>query len=105
MFVRRFGFDFLDRFGRRVRPLVFPGRVVVNNGVVPPIPLPTTHPIPFPGEARMSTVVAEAGAFFKFPFELQFDCGTAARGTLFVSVETADERGTMEVSHIRAQVQ
>jgi hypothetical protein len=77
----------------------------IETGVVPPIPLPTTHPIPFPGEARMSSVVAQAGGFLRFPFRLEFDCGENARGTLLISVETADEHGATHVSQIRAQIQ
>jgi hypothetical protein len=105
LFVRGFGFEFLDQFDRRVLPLVFPGTIEVNNAVLPSIPLPTTHPIPFPGQVPMSSAFLDAGRFFRFPFRLQFNCGVPARGTLFVSVETADRRGMVDVSRIRAQIQ
>lgn len=104
LFIRRFGFDFFDRFGRRALPLPFLESFQTDPGVVLPIPLPTTHPIPFPGEAKMSSVVAQSGGFVRFPFRLQFDCGVNPRGTLSISVETADERGTIDVSQIRAQI-
>jgi hypothetical protein len=105
LFIRSFGFDFLDDFGRRVAPLVFLGPIESNNSVLLPIPLPTTHPIPFPGQVPMSSVAVEAGRFLKVPFRLQFDCGVRARGTLFVSVETEDRRGRIDVSRTRAQIQ
>jgi hypothetical protein len=100
LFIRRFGFELFGPFGRRVRPLVFPE----STDVLLPGLLPTTHPIPFPGEARMSSVVAQAGTFVRVPFRLLFDCGTPARGTLAISVETADERGNVSVSRIQAEI-
>jgi hypothetical protein len=102
--VRTFGFEFVDLHRRRVRPLVFPGAFELNNTVLLPIPLPTSHPIPFPGEAKMSDTRVPAGAFLNAPFRLQFDCGVPARGTLFVSVETADHRGTVDVSQRSVQI-
>jgi hypothetical protein len=105
MFVRRFGFDFVDVFGRRTVPLVFPGTIEVNNSVLVPIPLPTTHPIPFPGQVTMSSVAVEAGRFIKAPFSLRFGCGVRARGTLFVSIETEDRRGRIDVSQTHVQIQ
>jgi hypothetical protein len=104
LFVRRFGFEFLDRFGRRALPLAFPGTIELNNSVLLPVSLPTTHPIPFPGQVPLSSIGVQAGGFFRLPFRLRFDCGVPARGTLFVSVETADRRGTVDVSRITAQI-
>lgn len=105
LFVRSFGFDFVDDFGRRTVPLVVPGTIELNNSVLLPIPLPTTHPIPFPGQVPMSSVSVPAGRFLKAPFSLQFGCGVRARGTLFVSVETEDRRGRIDVSQTRVQIQ
>ena len=96
--VRAIGFDFVAPFGRRVRPLGFPGAFELNGSVLLPIPLPTSHPIPFPGEVKMTGTTVPAGAHFKAPFRLRFDCGVPAHGTLFVSVETADRHGTVDVS-------
>ena len=104
LFVRRFGFEFLDGFGRRAVPLAFPGTIESSNSVLLPVSLPTTHPIPFPGQVPLSSVAVQAGGFFRLPFRLRFDCGVPARGTLFVSVETADRRGTVDVSRITAQI-
>ena len=104
LIVRTIGFEFVDLHGQSVRPLVFPGAFELTNGVLLPIPLPTSHPIPFPGEAKMSATRVPAGAFFNAPFRLQFDCGVPARGTLFVSVETADDRGTVDVSKSSVQI-
>lgn len=112
-FVRGVGFEFFDRFGRRVLPLAVPVHAVdARNSILPPIPLPTTSPIPFPtspaipfpGQVPMSDVLVPAGAFLKFPFRVHFDCGTLSRGTLFVSVTTADRRGTSDVSRVSAHV-
>ena len=105
LFIRSFGFEFLDDFGRRTVPVAFPGTIEVNHAVLLPIPLPATHPIPFPGQVPMSSVIVDAGRFLKAPFSLQFGCGVRARGTLFVSVETEDRRGRIEVSQTRAQIQ
>jgi hypothetical protein len=102
--VRAIGFEFAAAHGGRVRPLVFPGAFELNNSVLLPIPLPTSHPIPFPGEVKMSDTLVPAGAFFKAPFRLQFDCGVPARGTLFVAVETANRGGTVDVSHSSVQI-
>jgi hypothetical protein len=102
--VRAIGFEFVASDRRRVRPLVFPGAFELNNSILLPIPVPTTHPIPFPGEVKMSDPRVPAGAFFKAPFRLHFDCGVPARGTLFVSVETADYRDTANVSRSSVQI-
>jgi hypothetical protein len=104
LFIRGFGFEFLDLFGRRALPLAFPGTIEVNNSVLLPVSLPTTHPIPFPGQVPMSSVAMQAGGFFKVPFRLRFACGVPARGTLFVSVETADRHGSVNVSRISAPI-
>ena len=105
LFVRSFSFEFVDDYGRRTVPLAFPGTIEMNNSVLLPIPVPTTHPIPFPGQVPMSSVAVEAGRYLKAPFSLQFGCGVRARGTLFVSVETEDRGGRIDVSQTRAQVQ
>jgi hypothetical protein len=104
LFIQTIGFEFVPAFGRRVFPVVVPGTFELNNSVLPPIPLPTSHPIPFPGQVPMSNIVVPAGAFLKAPFRLQFACGVPARGTLFVAVETADRRGTAGVSRTSAQI-
>lgn len=104
LFIRTIGFEFLPGYGQRVFPVVVPGTFVLNNSVLPPIPLPTSHPIPFPGQVPMSNIVVPAGAFLKAPFHLQFECGVPAVGTLFVAVETADRRGTVAVSRTSAQI-
>jgi hypothetical protein len=96
--LRLIGFEFVPRHGRRVRPWVFPDAFQLNNSVLLLLPVQTTHPISFPGEVKMSDTLVPAGASFTAPFRLQFDCGVPARGTLFVSVETASQRGTVDVA-------
>jgi len=88
LFIRNVGFEFIDPVNRRVLPIPFP---------VTAIPVPTTHPVPFPGEATMSSALVPAGETLTAPFRLQFDCGVPAQGTLFVSVDTADTDGTVVV--------
>jgi len=88
LFIRNVGFEFIDPVNRRVLPIPFP---------VTAIPVPTTHPVPFPGEATMSSALEPAGETLTAPFRLQFDCGVPAQGTLFVSVDTADTDGTVVV--------
>jgi hypothetical protein len=104
LFIRHFGFEFFDQFGGRVLPFVFPGTIQGNSAVLQPVPLPTSSPIPFP-QVVMSRVAAEAGRILNVPFRLQFNCGVPARGTLLVSIETEDRRGTIDVSRIRAHIQ
>lgn len=93
LFVRGVGFEFMDP--SRVLPIPFP---------VTSVPVPTTHPIPFPGEATMSNALVPAGGTLTAPFRLQFDCGVPARGTLFVSVDTADADGTVVVLRTSTQI-
>jgi len=88
LFVRNVGFEFIDPAHRRVLPIPFP---------VTSLPLPTTSPVPFPGEATMSSDLVRAGETVTAPFRLQFECGVPASGTLFVSVDTADQDGTVVV--------
>lgn len=109
VFIRDISFEFFDRSGRRVRPFVF---VDLPNAILPPIPLPSSppvslpssHPIPIPGQVPASDFLVPAGVFVKFPFGLRFDCGVLPRGTLFVSVATADRRGFVDRSRITAQI-
>ena len=95
LFVRRVGFEFVDPSNRRVLPIPFP---------VTTAPVPTTHPIPFPGEASMSNALVPAGGTLTAPFRLQFECGVPARGTLLASVDTADADGSVLVVRTSAQI-
>jgi hypothetical protein len=105
VFVRSFGFEFVDPIGRHASPFILPGAVIdPTSSVLPPIPLPTSSPIPFPGQVTLSSVQVPPSAVRSFPFRLQFDCGVSAPGTLFVSVETTNARGAVDVARIRAQV-
>ena len=102
LFIRRVGFEFVDPSNRRVLPIPFPVTTEVKGSVL--LPLPTTHPIPFPGEASMSNALVPAGGTLTSPFRLQFDCGVPARGTLFVSVDAAEADGTVVVARTSAQI-
>jgi hypothetical protein len=113
VFIRGVGFEFVDRLGRRVRPRAFPVNTIgAQNSILPAIPLPTSPPIPLPtspaipipGGPSMSDAFVPAHAFLKLPFGLHFDCGVPTGGTLFVSVTTADRRGSLDVSRITAHI-
>ena len=104
LFIRRVGFEFVDPFDRRVLPIPFPVTTDVKGSVLSPVPLPTTLPIPFPGEASMSNALVPAGGALTTPFRLQFDCGVPARGTLFVAVDTTNAVGTVVVMRTRAKI-
>jgi len=103
LFIRGITFELVDPSNQRVLPIPFPVTNEVNNSVTS-VSVPTTHPIPFPGEATMSNVMVPAGGFLTAPFRLQFDCGVLARGTLFASVDTLDAGGTALVVRTSAQI-
>ena len=103
LFIRGITFELVDPSNQRVLPIPFPVTNEVNSSVSS-VSVPTTHPIPFPGEATMSNAIVPAGGFFTAPFRLQFDCGVTARGTLFVAVEAADADGTVQVSRVSVQI-
>ena len=104
LFIRSVGFEFVDPSNHRVLPIPFPVTTEVKSSVLLPVPVPTTHPIPFPGEASMSNALVPAGGALTAPFRLQFDCGVPARGTLFASVDTAGADGTVLVVRTSAQI-
>ena len=104
LFIRRVGFEFVDPSNHRVLPIPFPVTTEVKSSVLLPVPVPTTHPIPFPGEASMSNALVPAGGTLIAPFRLQFDCGVPPHGTLFASVDTADADGSVLVVRTSAQI-
>ena len=104
LLIHDISFAFVDPSNRRVLPIPFPVTTGVQDSALLPVPIPTTLPIPFPGEATMSNVLVPAGGTLTTPFRLQFDCGVPARGTLLVSVETADADGTVVVVRTSALI-
>jgi hypothetical protein len=103
VFIRGITFELVDASNQRVLPIPFPVTNEVNNSVTS-VSVPTTHPIPFPGEASMANVLVPAGGSLTAPFRLEFDCGVTARGTLFVSVQAADGDGTVQVSRVSVPI-
>jgi hypothetical protein len=103
VFIRSFTFELVDPSNQRVLPIPFPVTTVVNSSVTS-VSVPTTHPVPFPGEASMSNVPVPAGGSFTAPFRLEFDCGVTARGTLFVGVQAADADGMVQVSRVSVRI-
>jgi len=103
LFIRDITFSLVDPSNQRVLPIPFPVTDEVNNSVSS-VSVATTHPIPFPGEASMSSVLVPAGESLTAPFRLQFDCGVTVRGTLFVAVRAADADGTAQVSRVSVRI-
>ena len=98
MFVKGIDFRFTDRFGVTALPQVrsIPGPVpmttpsvsIPTSNPIPPLgvaPLPTSSPIPFPGDGNPTAA--------DFPFFLTFGCGVFSQGTLIVNVDTGDHTG------------
>jgi len=102
LLVSGFGFEFLDRSGRRSVPTRIPASNTGTSFV--PVPLPSSSPIPTPGpSSSFNGFVMTAGSSSTVPFLLQFDCGVAAPGTLIVSVNTAS-RGTPDVQQVSVRI-
>jgi hypothetical protein len=99
-FLRRIGFEFRDRSGRRALPIAL--LTFITGGTVGrsiPVPIPTSPAIPIPGVlpfngAPMSAPLSTLG------LTLNFDCGVRADGTLFLEVETADLDGVADVLRV-----
>ena len=107
-------FQFVDRFGGRTFPSVIP----LDTTAFPPSSLPGSPPIPTPTPSTLpssgpvpipsspfSPLLIPAGTFREFPFLLQFGCGVPAEGTVVVSLEFTDRRGTAESSELRVRIQ
>jgi hypothetical protein len=115
LIVRGMRFDFIDRSGDAQIPLVIPiplnssGPVTIPSSMpVPipgssPIPIPSSPPLPIPGFSPLDGVLVTGGSL-RAPFFVQFGCDVPAAGTLFISVDTADRRGTANTSRVRVCV-
>jgi len=96
-------FVFRDRFGIRAFPTV----VLIPSMTFPtgtPVPLPTSSPVPIPGHVPIGGTLVSSSLLNGQVFLLSFDCGVRAFGTLFVEVETTDQRGTIDVSQTSVAV-
>ena len=98
VFLNGINFRFTDRFGVTAFPQVraIPGPVpmttpsvsIPTSNPIPPLgvaPLPTSSPIPFPGNGNPTAS--------DFPFFLTFGCGVFSQGTLLVNVDAGDGTG------------
>jgi hypothetical protein len=104
LFLRRLGFDFRDRSGRRVLPTVFPTFITgVTAGSSTPVPMPTSLPVPIPGTLPFHGAVVSP-PFSRIGLVLTFECGVPANGTLFITVETADDNGATDVSQASVRI-
>lgn len=109
-------FEFSDRFGVRsvptsiatasslpsTSPVQLPASVPIPLPASAPIPLPAGSPIPIPGTLPFNGFVLDAPR--NLPVLLEFACGVNAAGTLFVSVESTDDRGMTGVSKIGVRI-
>lgn len=114
----RLRFEFTDRAGRRTVPLAIATATATSasasNSVLPPIPIPTQSSIPIPGSSPVTIPSSSpipvdglqipAGSRRTVPILLQFGCGVAAPGTLIVSVDMTDMRGTSFTPQVRVRV-
>jgi hypothetical protein len=118
--VRQLRFDFTDRFGGMAVPLVtpipaapsrsiptsmpvpIPGSTAIPSS--PVIPIPGSSPIPIPGSSPIENVRIPSGFPTTLPLFLEFGCGVPAAGTLVISVDTTDARGTSGTSRVRVRV-
>jgi len=92
-------FEFLDRFGGHSVPTAILRTSSTTQGFLVPLPLPTSSPIPIPGN-----VMVPAGSSHTFPFLLQFGCGIPASGTLLVNVNTADLHGVTGMAQTKVAI-
>jgi hypothetical protein len=110
VFIRGIGFDFLDRLGTTSTSRLIPTSAAPFRGTsipsssVPlpssvPVPIPSSSPLPIPGSMSLS-----AGVSRTLPFFLKFGCGVPPVGTLVVSIDTVDGRGTVGTSRVSVNV-
>jgi hypothetical protein len=114
----RLRFEFTDRAGHRTVPLALATASATSESasksVLPPIPIPTQSSIPIPGSSPVTIPSSSpipvdgmqipAGSSRTVSIFLQFGCGVAAPGTLIVSVDTTDMRGTSFTPQVRVRV-
>jgi hypothetical protein len=104
------GFDFRDRLGTTLTSRVVPASAAPFGGTsLPPSPvplpssvpvqIPSSSPIPIPGSMSLP-----AGNSRNLPFLLEFGCGVSPVGTLVVSMDTVDGRGTVGTSRASVNV-
>jgi hypothetical protein len=106
-------FNFIDRFGGRTVPSVVP----LDTAQAPAPSTPGSSPIPFPTPSTLpsaSPVPIPSGGFDpllipggtsrEVPFLLSFGCGVPSDGTVVITLEMFDRRGTAETSEVRVRV-
>jgi len=103
-FLRSMRFEFRDRFGVQVFPTAVPIPGAAAMPSLTPVPIPTASPIPIPGHVPFGGTLVLSGSSRTQSFLLHFGCGSAAVGTLFVDVETADRFESTSVSQARVRV-
>ena len=110
-------FEFIDRFGGRSVPSVTPQSSAASVPSAPAVPLPGSSPIPFPTPttlpssspvpipaASFDPLLIPGGTTREVPFLLSFGCGVPADGTVVITLEMLDRRGTAETTEVRVRV-
>ena len=110
-------FEFVDRFGGRTAPTVIPQGISSSTPTSSPMPLPGSAPIPFPTPSTLpdssavpipssgfNPLLIPGGTSRDVPFLLSFGCGVPADGTVVITLEMLDRRGTPETTEVRVRV-
>jgi hypothetical protein len=87
---------FSDRFGVISVPAVLGAsgsRLGSMTGSLPPVPLATSTPIPFPTTGPNSGLVGSTSISERLPVILEFGCQVRPQGTIVVTAGTLDHRG------------
>ena len=112
LILRGITFSFTDRFGDRSFPQVIP---IATPSATPttfpsstPIsipgaaPLPSVSPIPIPGALPIEGLLVSGSR--SLPFFLTFGCGLVPEGTITISADTANRKGSRGTSQLMVPV-
>jgi hypothetical protein len=88
LFIRRAGFEFVDRHGIRTIPTLLPTT-------------PSSSAVPIPTTLNMVPVPAGTS---RLPFALRFACGVRPAGLLLISLETLDAGGSAGTSSVTVTI-
>ena len=85
---------FSDRFGViSVPAVVGASRLGSINGSLPPNPMPTSTPIPFPTTGPNTGLIPSINTSERLPVILEFGCHVQPLGTILVTAGALDHRG------------
>jgi hypothetical protein len=110
LILRGLRFAFVDRFGDRALPDVFPtpqGSFIPASLPVPfpgVAPLPSRAPIPIPGSPPIEGLLVSARTARDLAFFLRFGCGVFPEGIILIEGELNDRNGRPENAELRVTV-